>query len=55
MSEDVSVREATPGDIPLLLEMIGELADYEKLTDLVVATEELYRQALFPSIRPLRR
>jgi GNAT superfamily N-acetyltransferase len=47
MGESVIVREASPADIPLLLQMIRELADYEKLTDLLRATEELYREALF--------
>lgn len=47
MSESVTVREATPADVPLLLEMIRELADYEKLSELVRATDELYQEALF--------
>ncbi len=47
MSDSPTVRAATPGDIPVILEMIQELADYEKLTDLLRATEELYQEALF--------
>jgi GNAT superfamily N-acetyltransferase len=41
------VRSATPADVPLLLEMIGELADYEQLSDAVEATDELMQRALF--------
>jgi GNAT superfamily N-acetyltransferase len=47
MSDGLKIREATPGDIPVLLEMIRELADYEKLSDLLRATEELSQEALF--------
>ncbi len=46
MSE-VLVREATPSDVGLLLEMIRELADYEQLADAVEATDELLHAALF--------
>lgn len=41
------IREATEADIPALLTLINELAVYEKLTHLVVATEESYKEALF--------
>lgn len=47
MSGAVEVREATPEDIGLLLTMIRELAEYEKLADQLKATEELYDRALF--------
>jgi GNAT superfamily N-acetyltransferase len=43
----VSVREATPADVALLLSMIRELAEYERLSDLVETTEELLDRALF--------
>jgi GNAT superfamily N-acetyltransferase len=47
MTASVNVREATPADVGLLLEMIGELAAYEKMTDLVQSTVELLQGALF--------
>jgi GNAT superfamily N-acetyltransferase len=47
MSGGLLVRAATPPDVPLLLGMIGELADYEHLTDAVRSTEELLQGALF--------
>ncbi len=42
-----SVRLATEADAPLLLAFIRELAEYEKLTDEVSATEEQLRATLF--------
>jgi GNAT superfamily N-acetyltransferase len=47
MSASVSVRAATPADVGLLLEMIGELAAYEQMTEVVQSTEELLHKALF--------
>lgn len=47
MPADLAIRPATPADVPLLLGLIRELADYEKLTHEVVATEEQLRQTLF--------
>jgi GNAT superfamily N-acetyltransferase len=41
------VRPATPQDVPRLLELFGELAAYEQLTDELHATEEQLRDALF--------
>ena len=38
---------ATPDDLPLVLSFIGKLAEYERLTDKVVATENLLQTALF--------
>jgi GNAT superfamily N-acetyltransferase len=43
----VEIREARPQDVGLLLALIRELADYEKLSDQVQATEQLLDQALF--------
>lgn len=40
-------RCATEQDVPLILDFIKQLADYEKLGDEVVATEELLREWLF--------
>lgn len=41
------LRPASPADVPLILTLIGELAEYELLSHQVVATEELIHQALF--------
>lgn len=41
------IREATPADVPEILAMIHELADYEKAPHEVVATPGLLREALF--------
>lgn len=43
----VHIRAATAEDAPLVLQMIRGLAEYEKLTHLVVATEEKVRATLF--------
>ena len=40
-------RFATRQDVPLILQFIKELADYEKLLDEVVATEELLERWIF--------
>ncbi|MBI5381316.1 MAG: GNAT family N-acetyltransferase [Opitutae bacterium] len=44
-----SLRPATIADVPLLLQLIRELAEYEHLSDQVNATEERLRAALFPA------
>ncbi len=41
------IRPATPSDVPQILQFIRELAEYEKLSDHVTATEELLHQNLF--------
>ena len=41
------IREARPADVPVLLELVRELAVYEKEPDAVEATEELLAAALF--------
>ncbi len=43
----IQIREATAVDVPVILELIRGLADYEKLSDQVTATEEQLRQTLF--------
>jgi GNAT superfamily N-acetyltransferase len=43
------IRPATPADIPLILSLIRELADYEKAPDQACATPALLSRALFPS------
>ena len=40
-------RFATRQDVPLILQFIKELAEYEKLLDEVVATEELLERWIF--------
>jgi GNAT superfamily N-acetyltransferase len=42
-----SIRPATPADVGLILQLIRELAEYEKLLDRVVATELMLHEALF--------
>jgi GNAT superfamily N-acetyltransferase len=46
-----AIRAATRADVPLLLEMIRRLAEYEKLAHEVVATEALLREHLFDAPR----
>jgi len=43
----VKIVPATENDIQLVLSFIRKLAEYEKLSDQVVATEELLREGLF--------
>jgi GNAT superfamily N-acetyltransferase len=47
MSAAVEIRQADADDIPLVLWFVRQLADYEKLSHMVVATEEGLREALF--------
>ena len=47
MSENFLIKPATVEDISLILSFIRELADYEKLLDEVVATEEILCETLF--------
>lgn len=44
---DLNVRLATESDVPTLLHLIKQLADYEKLSHAVVATENDLRRTLF--------
>jgi GNAT superfamily N-acetyltransferase len=46
---EIRIVGATEGDLPVILEMIRALAEYEKLTHLVTATEERLRETLFGS------
>jgi GNAT superfamily N-acetyltransferase len=43
----IRIDPANPADIPLILSLIRELADYEKLADQVVATESSLQASLF--------
>ena len=47
METELNFRFAVREDTPLILQMIRELADYEKMLDQVVATEELLREWIF--------
>ena len=42
-----AIRPATPADVPHIMSMIVELAVFEKLEHMVVATEELLHEGLF--------
>jgi GNAT superfamily N-acetyltransferase len=48
----IDIRPATAHDVPLVLALIRELAEYEKLSDEVCATEDQLRSTLF-GIRPV--
>ena len=41
------IRPATEDDVPIILSLIRELAEYERLSHEVVATEGLLRESLF--------
>jgi GNAT superfamily N-acetyltransferase len=43
-----SVREAVPADVPHLVRLVRELAEYERAAAAVQATEEHFLAALFP-------
>jgi len=47
MEKQFLIRPAETGDVPELLRLIGELAEYEKLTHLVVGTAPMLNEALF--------
>lgn len=47
MAEQSTIRLATAGDSALILSFIQGLAEYEKMADQVVATEEKLRATLF--------
>ncbi len=44
---EVRIRAASEGDVPQILAFIKELAEYERLSHEVVATEEALREHLF--------
>ena len=48
---ELQIRNAEVNDIPTLLALIQELADYEKLSNEVVATEDLLNHWLFEKDR----
>ena len=47
MNDGVTLRSATRTDVPVILELIRGLAEYEKLADDCVATEERLTETLF--------
>ena len=47
MTAALNIREAVREDVPLILRFIRELADFEKLSGEVVATEEILTETLF--------
>ena len=49
MTETINfeIREAVEADIPLVLHFIKELAEYEKLSDIVEADEKVLRESMF--------
>jgi GNAT superfamily N-acetyltransferase len=46
-----AIRAATESDVPLILQFIRDLAEYERLSHKVIATEERLRASLFGSPR----
>lgn len=46
-ADNFSIRSATANDVPLILSLIKELAQYEKLSHAVVATEDDLKESLF--------
>ena len=51
MMPDFEIKPATVEDVPLILRFIKKLAEYERLADKVVATEEGLRASLFGTRR----
>lgn len=49
MPDVFQIKTATIEDVPLILAFIKELAEYEKLLDQVVATEDILKETLFGS------
>ena len=47
MNGKTEIRFATTQDIPIILDFIKKLAEYEKMSDEVVATEELLNEWIF--------
>jgi GNAT superfamily N-acetyltransferase len=47
MPKNFTISPAAITDVPLILSLIRELAEYEKLSHMVVATEDMLREQLF--------
>jgi GNAT superfamily N-acetyltransferase len=48
---DFSIRQATEQDVPLIASFIRQLAEYERLSDEAVMTDEMLRENLFGARR----
>ena len=46
-SEPLNIRPVAEADIPLVLEFIRDIAEYERLSDQVVADEAILRESFF--------
>ena len=46
-NDDFKIRQATETDVPVLLWFIRQLAEYERMSDEAVLTEETLRHSLF--------
>jgi GNAT superfamily N-acetyltransferase len=44
---DFQIRQATERDVPVLLSFIRQLAEYERMSNEAVLTEEILRESLF--------
>ena len=49
--KDFEIRTTTEADVPVILQLIRDLAEYERAPDAVVATEAGLREVLFGSKR----
>lgn len=47
VAANFEIRQAQESDVPVILSLINKLADYERLSHEVVATEEILRETLF--------
>ena len=47
MNKRIGVRKGTLADVPLILKLIKALAEYENMSDQVVATEETLKEWIF--------
>ena len=50
-SMTIRIERATERDVPMILQMIRDLAEYERMSDQVVATETGLRESLFSGQR----
>ncbi len=50
-SMTIRIERATERDVPVILQMIRDLAEYERMSDQVVATEADLRESLFSERR----
>ncbi|HHM0729445.1 TPA: N-acetyltransferase family protein [Elizabethkingia anophelis] len=47
MTKNFSIRKATEEDTPVIFSLIKQLAEYEKLSDAVITSEEELRHNIF--------